>query len=189
MKNSKTIFALLGWLSTKPHSGYELKNLTERYVGEFWYGSFGQIYPLLRQMLEEGLVTMREERDTGHPPRKVYTITGAGRAAFERWMQEPPEEDLFRSELLLKLFFGHLAKPGALVEQVRAALDSARAKLTYYERLHAMLSEQYAGTPDLPFMLITLDRGMIVNRGYVEWAERTLETLKGIHPQEVRDEP
>lgn len=180
MRKSKTIYALLGWLSMQPHSGYDLKNLTERYVGEFWYGSFGQIYPLLHQMLDVGLVSVHEERSEKHPPRKVYAITDRGRAEFDRWMHSRPENDLFRSELLLRLFFGHLSDPDVLHGHIAETLQGVKQRLTHFEAIRKKVEADYAESPLLPYMLITLDRGVTVNKGYVEWAQRTLKTLQTI---------
>lgn len=178
MKQSKTIFALLGWLSAESLSGYDLKKRTEQFVGQFWYGSFGQIYPLLHEMLEEGLVTVHEEQIGSRPPRKVYTITESGRQMLEEWIEAEPEDDLFRSELLLKLFFGHLASREALQRHLEKTLRIARGKLAHYEQIRNTVETAYKDSPLLPYMLITLDRGDIVNKGFVEWAERSIERLE-----------
>ena len=166
MKQSKTIYALLGWLSAESLSGYDLKKRTEQYVGQFWYGSFGQIYPLLHEMLEERLVTVHEEQHGSRPPRKVYTITDAGRAMLNEWIEAEPDEDLFRSELLLKLFFGHLASRKTLHLHLEKTLQTARAKLSHFEKIRAIVEEAYQKSPHLPYMLITLDRGEIVNQRF-----------------------
>ncbi|MBU1919792.1 PadR family transcriptional regulator [bacterium] len=178
MKQSKTIFALLGWLSAESLSGYDLKKRTEQYVGQFWYGSFGQIYPLLHEMLEEGLVTVHEEQHGTRPPRKVYTITESGRQLLGEWMKAEPEEDLFRSELLLRLFFGHLASKETLRSHLEKTLRIARGKLAHFEEIRKTVETAYKNSPHLPYMLITLDRGEIVNKGFVEWAERSLNRLR-----------
>jgi PadR family transcriptional regulator AphA len=190
MRQSKTIFALLGWLTTESLSGYDLKQRTERYVGEFWYGSFGQIYPLLHQMLKEGLVTVHEEQQGSHPPRKVYTITESGRAMFNEWMAHETEPDFFRSELLLKLFFGNLTSPSVLCTHVEKVLDEARRRLSRYSEIRKAAENKIANFPNLTHMLITLDRGFIVQQGYVEWAERTLDRLRALkNTNEGKEKP
>ncbi len=178
MKKSKTIYAILGWLSNESLSGYELKKRTEQFIGEFWYGSFGQIYPLLKEMLKEELVTVHEERDKGRPPRKVYTITQKGRDRLYEWMCEKPEDDLFRSELLLRLFFGTIVEPDINKGHVENALFEAEAKLERLEKLKPFIEEQYKDHPNLTYMLIGLDRGLTVNRGYAAWCKKSIKALE-----------
>jgi PadR family transcriptional regulator PadR len=43
----------------------------------------GTIYPLMRRMQGEGLVSTYLEESPSGPPRKYYAITDAGRARFE----------------------------------------------------------------------------------------------------------
>ncbi len=181
MKQSKTLYALLGWLKSESFTGYDLKKRCEEYLGDFWYGSFGQIYPLLHQMEREGLVTMREEAgEEGRPARKVYSITTAGRERFEQWMREDPEPDLFRSELMLRLFFGRSAPREMLVRQVEAVRQDAALTLAALERFLNDTPEWAQNNPNAPFQRILLDRGFTVNQGYVEWCDRTLAILRSL---------
>ncbi len=43
----------------------------------------GTIYPLLSRMQREGLIASRWRESPAGPPRKYYSLTEAGRAAFE----------------------------------------------------------------------------------------------------------
>lgn len=44
------------------------------------------VYRVLREMEEAGWVSSREEREeTQGPPRRVYMLTEAGRAALQQW--------------------------------------------------------------------------------------------------------
>src|SRR5207342_1662386 len=42
----------------------------------------GTIYPLMRRMQNDGLVTTRLVESSSGPPRKYYRLTAEGRAAF-----------------------------------------------------------------------------------------------------------
>jgi len=178
VKKSKTIYALLGWLTTEPMSGYDLKKKTEQYIGHFWYGSFGQIYPLLHKMLEEELVEVHEETTEGRPSKKVYSITDKGRELLREWMSAPTEDDLFRSEILLKIFFGSLASPEVLYEHIKKVLVDSKAHMKEFEIMEREMMPLFENSPNHPFMKINLDRGKIIQKGYIEWAENSLKTLK-----------
>ena len=48
----------------------------------------GTIYPLMRRMQNEGLVSTYLEESPSGPPRKYYAITDAGRARFDEQASE-----------------------------------------------------------------------------------------------------
>ena len=87
-------------------SGYEIK--TQSVEGDWRHfvdASFGSIYPALKSLEEDGLVTSRSESNPGRPPRKVYAITPSGEAALLDALHEMPAADVFRSEFLLHIVF------------------------------------------------------------------------------------
>ena len=58
---NKTRFAVLGLLSIRPMSGYDLKHTIEASTRNFWNESYGQIYPALRALADAGLVMRQPE--------------------------------------------------------------------------------------------------------------------------------
>src|SRR5438093_13649890 len=115
-KENKSRYAILGMLSQGPRSGYAIKRAIEQSVANFWKESYGQIYPILKQLADEGLTTSHAEKQAGKPERYVYTITEQGRAELRRWLSEPIEYAVERNELLLKLFFG---KRGSVADNIK----------------------------------------------------------------------
>lgn len=76
--------AVLGVLADRPLHGYELrKHLTEA-VGLFETLSFGVLYPALRRLVQQGLLTETDSQ-TVYPRRNriVYAVTDAGRAYLD----------------------------------------------------------------------------------------------------------
>lgn len=73
-KENKSRYALLGVLSVCPGSGYDIKKFMEQSTGYFWSESYGQIYPLLKQLEQEGLATHHTEKQEGKPERYVYAL-------------------------------------------------------------------------------------------------------------------
>src|ERR1041384_7778656 len=70
---------ILGLLSSRPRSGYEIKTVVDRSTRFFWAASYGQIYPELRRLESEGLIE-GEDAPNGDRPRRVYRLTGSARA-------------------------------------------------------------------------------------------------------------
>lgn len=127
---SSTARVILGLLAWQPRTGYEIKQVTDRSTRFFWGASYGQIYPELRRLEAAGLVESREE-PRGRVPRRIFSITTAGRSALEAWLEEPVESYEVRDEGLLKLFFGDLMS----AEQ---RLDLVRRRRAWYEESAAM---------------------------------------------------
>ncbi len=107
---SPTARVILGLLAWQPRTGYEIKQVTDQSTRFFWGASYGQIYPELRRLETAGLVGSREE-PRGRVPRRVYSLTEAGRGALEGWLESAEESYEVRDEGLLKLFFGDLVSP------------------------------------------------------------------------------
>src|SRR5437899_10500693 len=108
VKENKSRYAILGMLALKPASGYGIKKLMEQSTSNFWSESYGQIYPILKRLTEEGLATSHAEKQEGKPERNIYALTEQGKAELVNWLGEPAEEAPARIETLLKLFFGQL---------------------------------------------------------------------------------
>ena len=99
----------LAILSFGDATGYEIrKESTEGRFSYFDDASFGSIYPALARLESEGLVTVREEPQTGKPARKVYSITETGRTEFVNSLCEPQARDTFKSPFLLIALNGFL---------------------------------------------------------------------------------
>ena len=75
-------FALLGILSLCPGSGYDIKKMVESSIGYFWSESYGRIYPLLEQLMKEGLI--RRQRNTLPAAATGNPTPSRGKGA-ERW--------------------------------------------------------------------------------------------------------
>jgi PadR family transcriptional regulator AphA len=115
-----TEYAVLGLLSTGEQSGYDLKKRADSSVGYFWTPAKSRIYAILPRLVSAGLVRRRDVRQQGRPDKQLYRLTAEGRGALVEWLAHGPlEPDPDRNLLLLKLFFGELAGPQPLIEQVR----------------------------------------------------------------------
>ena len=186
MSENRTRYAVLGALTVEPMSGYDLKRFFEQGVSFFWAESYGQIYPILKQLRAEGLVADADGERGGakaragpaHPRRAVYAITPAGRAALARWLAEPAEPQAGRRlEILLKLFFARQGGPGAAARLVADFRAHHAALLATYAATEARLRADHAAHPDLPFWLLTLSYGQYVSRALVAWCDDAARTL------------
>lgn len=172
-----TAESLLGWLSRGPMSGYDIRHAIEGSTANFWSESFGQIYPALKKLTDEGLATVREEQPEGQRLRKEYRLTAAGKTRLREWLAEPCGQQVRREELLLKLFFGDKAPKGAMRRAVAERLAMARAELTRYAEIQRGLERVPATEPAGPFWRMTLEYGKAQAEATRAWCEQTLQEL------------
>jgi DNA-binding PadR family transcriptional regulator len=95
--------AILGFLSWKPLTGYELKKLFVDSATLHWSGNNNQIYKTLIELHKNGLVTQDIQPQADHPTRKIYTITDAGLAELRKWVLATPELPQIRHTFLVQL--------------------------------------------------------------------------------------
>lgn len=98
-------FAILGYLSTGPGTGYDLARQFDTGLGWFWSARHSQIYPELRKLTDAGLVTRDATTVSKHMDKYTYSITDAGLAALSEWAVEPPTYPANRDSERLQLIF------------------------------------------------------------------------------------
>jgi DNA-binding PadR family transcriptional regulator len=143
--DSTTANALLGLLSIRPWTAYELTQQMQRALRWAWPRSEAGIYAEIKKLGPAGLATPVEE-EIGNRTRTRYEITGAGREAAREWLRTEPAEPRVELEILLRLFLADLGEP----EDLRRALAATRRQVA--EQLGSLgeILEQYAGD-DAPF--------------------------------------
>ena len=176
-KGGATPNALLGLLSVRPMSGYDIRQLVSQSIGHFWSESYGQIYPGLKRLEAAGLVSKKTERKKGSPHRYVYSLTAEGRERLRAWLKLPVVGEVPRNELLLKLFFGAHVPASVGREHVQSYLGLQQQKFHLYGAIAKKLRKEAARDPQLPFWLMTLSMGRHSSAAMVKWSRETLAEL------------
>lgn len=179
-KINKTKYALLGMLNMGPSSGYDLKRYCDFSISNFWNENYAHIYPVLRQMEDEGLVTKETEFNKGRPPKNIYTITENGKKKLNKWLITPVEDDPTRNELLLKIFFSGETPDENIIKIIMQKKEENEKLLDKYTRLENQLTseEPYKGSKELPLWLATVRYGIMGSRFMIDWCTETLKSLK-----------
>ncbi|MBW2390449.1 MAG: PadR family transcriptional regulator [Deltaproteobacteria bacterium] len=175
---NRTRFAILGFLTLGPMSGYDIKKLIEVSVVNFWSESFGQLYPALRWLTQEGLIEKNEAPSEGGRPRHVYAINDRGREALASWQREPTEPPPLRIELLLKLFFGAHADRSTNRAQILAYREQMVRDREHYRSIAEGLDREPTQTTDLPYWLLTLRFGEHDRTAHIAWCDEALAALE-----------
>lgn len=182
-KTSRTPYTILGCLTLRPMSGYDVKRFLDRTVVHFWSESYGQIYPTLERLEEEGLVEGRTEPGERGGEKTVYRITDAGRVRLEAWLAEPAAPVRPRYEHSLKLFFGHVVGPGTSLEHVERLREEVAASLADYrekERELVARLEEGDAPEHLPYWLTVLRGGLRYAEMVQGWCDESEALLRSV---------
>lgn len=172
---------ILGLLSGRPMSGYDLTRAFDRTLANVWSASHSQIYPELARLAADGLI---QQVASGPRGRKVYSATEAGRAEVVRWLREDDPARELRVEALLQGFFYWMVGTDEAVGLLERETAQHRERLAGYEAIAALPGVDWAANPELHAQRIMLEAGIRYERGLVEWGEwAKTELRRGERPR------
>ncbi|MBP2627495.1 MAG: putative transcriptional regulator [Firmicutes bacterium] len=173
--------AILGVINREAMTGYDLMKVFNLELVNFWYAKHSQIYPELKKLTDEGLITYETVLQGEKLEKKLYSITEAGKEAFLRWLSkqdllEPTPKDIFR----LKVYFIESMTKEDILKQFHYQLDLRKEKLEKLET--TMIEHPYARIiSDVISPLygdyIVLKGAIMRERTYIDWL---LECIKEI---------
>jgi DNA-binding PadR family transcriptional regulator len=176
-KENKTEFILLGLLTHESLSGYDLKKQIDLMIGQFWEVGYGQLYPTLKSLEEEGFITGASAESSKGPERIVYSITESGRAKLTEWLLLPAQKENVKYEILLKVFFGSLLPPAETIKKIEEFKQRGAGNLEllgqYKQNLQVMLAEN----DDHLYFYLTVLFGEHIYQAYLEWADEAVKLL------------
>ncbi|SDG28757.1 transcriptional regulator, PadR family [Selenomonas sp. WCT3] len=152
-------YVVLGLLSHRDLTGYDIKKLFEGELGDFWYSNHSQIYPELKKMVEGGLISSYDDTVGQKMTKTYYRLEPQGQAELAGWMEEPlnalpPTRDEFSMKMYLlkddkdprikKLFAEEIARHEEKLEYLKSrwqtVFSSQAEKKQYYG--HALILQQ-----------------------------------------------
>ena len=150
-----TARVILGMLKLGVRTGYDIKKVIDSSTRFFWTASFGQIYPELKRLREEGLVKATED-PRGRVRRTVYSLTPKGERALHDWLTDS-QNVIFelRDEGLLRLFFGDLLSREEVLANLRMQQALFGLVLDRFRELEVDAREGFADESQLhPYLAL-----------------------------------
>ena len=140
-------YAILGYLSWRSLSGYDLKKLIADSVAFHWTGNNSQIYTTLVELHREGLVTQELQPQEHYPTRKVYTITESGSVDLRSWLLVTPELPQLRNSFLTQLAWADCLGSRELDDLLAKYEDEVHMQLLMFQEQERRGSVRPARTP------------------------------------------
>mgnify|MGYP001589124489 FL=1 len=176
----KTRYVLLGLLQEEELSGYEMKKIIDIRMSFFWQESFGQIYPELSKMIEEGLINFYNTETIEKMKREKirYEITPKGEKELKKWMEAENEKDTSRSEILLKMFLSTDKNVEEMRKHITVFKEQSEQKLALFNLFDVQLKQNIEIHNNHKQILCVLNLGIRQAKLYTDWSKEILEDLQ-----------
>lgn len=151
---STTSYAILGLLSLRSWTTYELAEQMKRALGQFWPRAESGIYTEPKKLVAAGLAKSTTEH-VGKRARERYEITAAGRKALQQWIPTTGTGPVVEFEQMVKLFFAEHGTKQDLLGHLTRIRDDLVAKAASEHEISLGYEEQRGPFPErLPWLLI-----------------------------------
>lgn len=173
--------AILGFLSYRPFTGYELKRVFDQSIRHFWPADQSQIYKTLAKLAERGYATIEVVHQEDRPSRKIYHITDGGQAQLMEWIGRTPDAEDFRKPFLIQVFFsGLLSDEDAIrmLEIKTAELNGILEHMTALSEQDVADDARDASLRDQFFWYLTLDHGLWMMQAAQDWLDDAISRIR-----------
>jgi PadR family transcriptional regulator AphA len=173
--------AILGFLSIKPMTGYDLKKAFDQSIQYFWPANQSQIYRTLADLKAEGLVEQEVIAREDRLDMKVYRISDNGQDELHEWLSNPLPHQDYREAFLIQLYFGSKLDNSEvipLLKQMIQDLQASQDQLTAMYRMYQAKINQVDKPRQLFFSMLTLEYGITSNQAGINWLKEVYQRLE-----------
>ena len=175
-REKKIDMVILGLLSHEDLTGYDIKKRIDGAISFFWKGSFGNIYPALKDMESQQLIT-KETATVGGREKITYHITKNGTKRLGEWLKEDQASNELRYETLLKLFFGGAEDKKVSIHNIEVFEDQVKKDLETL-RSYTKTLESHLDDEDHLYFYLTATFGIESYEAYLKWCSKAKKMLK-----------
>ena len=169
--------AILGLLSIRPMSGYEVSQSYKHALQQIWYAPLGQVYPTLRKMQADGLLSVSVELQHDKPNRKISRLTAQGRCVSVNWLSQPSSLPYMHHEFIHKLFLLNHVEPEQQIKLVRIYIERSKTWLAELTEIEGKLALVISRNESARYQLMALRHLMRLVRTEMQSAKITLGEL------------
>ncbi|WP_409340731.1 PadR family transcriptional regulator [Paenibacillus sp. MBLB4367] len=129
-------YVALALLNKRPMTGYEIKKDFEGVISFFFDGSYGSVYPTLKNLEKEGCIEKRTIVQEDRPNKNEFSITDDGKKLLAQYFEQPVGEDSVRSDICMRLFFGGDAGTDEMRAWIGQSVSQHESKLKKLQDIH-----------------------------------------------------
>jgi len=170
-------------MARTPQTGYTIKKWIENEYSHFWQESYGQIYPTLKKLVEEGLATSSNDTQTGNGRGQIlYSITDLGKKELSKWLHKEPEIEKLRYEILLKISFGENVEPEVLFSHLDSFIKRNEKLVQDMNEYIEIFDNLKETNIDCTYSKLTALCGVYIYSAMKDWAKEAKKIIseKGV---------
>jgi len=176
---------LLGFLTEREMSGYDLEKRFKSSVGHFWSAKISQVYRDLHTMEKAGWVESHEIIQKNKPNKKIFKITEAGYEELKDWLSNYTIKNDFeiRSGILMRLFFSTkipVEETIRLLEQFRDACMNELNHLRQIPEIEGLTKLEQSYPMDIFYVKTTVAYGEKYYQMQLDWCNETFDKLNAL---------
>jgi len=174
-------YAILGLLSVKPQTGYELKAHFDQSIQYLWKADQAQIYRTLKDITREGFASSQTIQQVGRPNKIIYELTPDGEDELRRWLSIPLPPNEQRNAGLMQIFFLGRISDAEILITLKREREQLKAGLAGLSSLETD-SELFAVNTTSPrihfFFEMTRQLGIRTMKLNLEWIEEVIANIE-----------
>ncbi|WP_215144531.1 PadR family transcriptional regulator [Exiguobacterium qingdaonense] len=169
-------YALLGLISKKPQTGYELYTTFKERMIYFWSSTHSQIYTELNKMEHEEWISSTYIYQEGSPNKKLYTITTKGEEYLLNWLlSDKIKPAKIKDEFLLRASAFHLLSEKEIIHLLDAIIEREQRVLEATRKWqHDNEQDEEFGIGDF----VTAEYGVMYAEMYIKWCEKVRKEIR-----------
>lgn len=154
-------------------TGKYITDYIQREIGEFWQVAHSQVYPELKRMTDEGLITCH--RVPNNDKEKEYHLNEAGRARLDDWLAIPNREiPLQKDSFSLKMFFIRQMDDERLPVLFKGQIEVLDKHLRHLKHRRETLFDTREAILSHYGHYLILERAIARNQAQLDWLRATL---------------
>ena len=162
-------------------TGFEIKTFISENMEYFWNESYGQLYPSLKYLCENGYISVTKEKDK-KLEKKIYSVNSKGEKLLIEWLKTPSVQlPQSRNELLLKLYHSSATDssvPIDHIEKYRQKIIELQKKL---DQKNNVLKKLQMQDKKYVYWRIAVLNGLSFCEAELKWSIISISLLKNIY--------
>ncbi len=170
---------ILGFLSKKDLTVYDIKIAMDKSISKFYSNSFGSINPAIKKLETQLLITCSEQIEKSRL-KKTYQITPLGIQNYKEWISQPIKQGRIKDEVLIRLFFlgdSNKKEQTTLITDYLKELDSSMNNLELTKENIGKMDLSIEDKEKTKYQLSTLQFGIDYIIFKQKWFQNLLDNL------------
>jgi len=166
---------ILGLLSKKNLTTYDVKIAMDKSIRKFYSNSFGSINPAIKKLEKNKMISCSEVLENSRL-KKIYQITLKGKESYNNWINEPIKQGRLKDEVLIRIFFlgdSEKKQQKKLIQDYLKELESSKLELVQTKKEIKLMKLTPEQKNNFKFQLSTLQFGI----DYITFKESWFQNL------------